>query len=82
LLFLCIGSLTVRVIRSKPLASIENAYCEVGTASQIIQMRRNAVALRGPRGRVLKADQSLSGPIVILKVDCLGIQLYLHISLV
>jgi hypothetical protein len=42
LLFVHVGSLTVRVIRSEPLASIGNTYCYVGTALQIVLMRRNA----------------------------------------
>jgi hypothetical protein len=40
------------------------------------------VVLRGLRGRALKADRRLPDPIVILKADCPGIQLYLHASLV
>jgi hypothetical protein len=39
------------------------------------------IALRGPRGRALKADQSLSDLIMKLEADCLRIQGYLHISL-
>jgi hypothetical protein len=39
------------------------------------------IALRGPRGRTLKADRSLSNPIMKLKADCLEIQIYLHVSL-
>jgi hypothetical protein len=39
------------------------------------------IALCGPRGRALKADQSLSDLIMKLKADCLRIQGYLHISL-
>jgi hypothetical protein len=38
--------------------------------------------LRGFRGRVLKANQSLSDPIIELKADCPGIQIYLHVSLI
>jgi hypothetical protein len=40
------------------------------------------IALRGPKGRALKADRSLSDPIVKLKADYPGIQEYLHVSLV
>jgi hypothetical protein len=42
LLFVCVGSLTVCVIGSKPLASIRDDYCYFDNASQIIRMRRNA----------------------------------------
>jgi hypothetical protein len=38
--------------------------------------------LRGPRGRALKADRSRSDLIMILKADCLRIQVYLHVSLI
>jgi hypothetical protein len=40
------------------------------------------VALHGSRGRVLKVNQLMSDPIVELKVDCPGIQIYLHVSLI
>jgi hypothetical protein len=40
------------------------------------------IALHGPRGRALKADRSLSDPIVKLKADYLRIQKYLHVSLI
>jgi hypothetical protein len=32
-------------------------------------------------GHALKANRSLSDPIIELKADCLGIQIYLHVSL-
>jgi hypothetical protein len=38
------------------------------------------VALRSPRDRALKADQSLIDPIMKLKADCPKIQEYLHVS--
>jgi hypothetical protein len=38
------------VIGSKPLASIGNAYCYLGKASQIVMMRINAYRLARFRG--------------------------------
>jgi hypothetical protein len=40
------------------------------------------VPLHGPRGRALKANRSLSDPIVELKADGPEIQIYLHVSLI
>jgi hypothetical protein len=40
--FVRVGTLIVRAIESKPLASIEDAYCYLGKASQIVMMCRNA----------------------------------------
>jgi hypothetical protein len=40
------------------------------------------VAMCNPRGRALKADRLLSDPIVELKADYPGIQIYFHVSLI
>jgi hypothetical protein len=49
-LFVRVGSLTMCVIRNKPLSSIGNAYYYLGKPSQIIKMRRNARRLVRSRG--------------------------------
>jgi hypothetical protein len=48
--FVRVGSLTVRTIESEPLTSIGNDYCQVGVASQIVIMRRNAHRLARSQG--------------------------------
>jgi hypothetical protein len=45
LVFLHIGTLIVPGIRSKPLATIGDAYCYLGKVSQIVMMRRNTYRL-------------------------------------
>jgi hypothetical protein len=70
----------VRAIRSKPLASIGDAYCYLGKASQIIIICRNACCLARNGDHPLKVDQSLFDPIMKLKADCPKIEEYLHIS--
>jgi hypothetical protein len=62
----------VRVIRSKHLASIRDAYYYLGKASHIV--------LHGSGARDLKVDRSLIDPIMKFKADCLEIQEYMHVS--
>jgi hypothetical protein len=73
LFFVRVGSMTVYVIGSKPLASIGNTYCYLVKALQIIMMCRDAWRLTWSRDHTLKTDRSLRDPIVILKADCLRI---------
>jgi hypothetical protein len=40
------------------------------------------IVLRGPKGRALKVNRSLSDMIIELKADCPKIQIYLHVSLI
>jgi hypothetical protein len=60
----------VCAIRSKPLALIGDAYFYLGKSSWIMMMLETLIALRGSGDRALKADWSLTDPIVKLKADC------------
>jgi hypothetical protein len=79
-LFVRVGSLTMCVIRNKPLSSIGNAYYYLGKASQIIKMRRNARRLVRSRGLRFESRSVANWSHRKLKADRPKIYEYLHVS--
>jgi hypothetical protein len=74
LLFVHVGSLTMHGVRSKPLASIEDAtfsWAKLLSSSKCTEM---LFVLRSPRDHALKVDQAMLDLIVVLKADCPEIQ--------
>jgi hypothetical protein len=64
----------VRVIGSKPLASIRDATFNWAKLHRSLECAETIVALRGPRDCALKVDRVMLDLIMVHKVDCLKIR--------